>query len=215
RQNDRALSEADACVALRPNDPWGYTLRGHLRAQLRLFKPARADVERAIQLAPDLREPRLYRGVVSWLENRFDDALKDFDAVLQPPEERRLIEAAFYRGQLRLEQKQEAEALADFSLVIAKWPTGHPASLRRARISFGRGDVKKGLADLDAFLMRGGQLDPNSPQVAAERGRWMRVMLGELPRQVKKAHLELSLSLLQKAAVGGRGPAALHDELGT
>src|SRR5262249_2827367 len=91
---------------------------------------------------------------------------------------------------------------------------GHPASLRRARIYFGRGDVKKGLADLDAFLMRGGQLDPNSPQVAAERGRWMRVMVGELPGPVRKAHLELSLGLLQKAAAGGGGPAALYDELG-
>jgi tetratricopeptide (TPR) repeat protein len=43
----------------------------------------------------------------------------------------------------------------------------------------------------------------------------MRVMVGELPRPVHKTHLELSLSLLQKAAAGGGGPAALYDELGT
>jgi tetratricopeptide (TPR) repeat protein len=214
RKEDLALNEADICLALEPNSPWGYTLRGQLEALLRRFGKARADLEQAMKLGPSLRDARMYRGLVNWLEKNYDAALMDFDAVLKPPAEQRLLEAAFYRGQLHLERRQEDKALADFDLVIERWPAGHPASLRRARIYFGRGDVKRGMADLNAFLNRGGGFDPNSPEIYAERGRRMRLMVGELPRKVQKAHLTMALAQLEQAVHGGARTAVVYDELG-
>jgi serine/threonine protein kinase/tetratricopeptide (TPR) repeat protein len=213
-KEDRALAALDTCVALRPESPWGYTLRGHLRAVLHRFKEARTDLERAIQLDPARREPLLQRGVLSWLEKRYDDALADFDKVLGPPNEQRLIEAAFYRGQLHLERGAADKALSDFTLVIMERPKGHPASLRRARIHFANGDVKAGLADLDAFLTGGAGQGPDSPLLYAERGRRLRLMVTELPRPVRKAHLELALAQLQTAVDRGARDAAVYDELG-
>src|SRR5262249_47204246 len=37
KKEDLALGALDACVALRPDSPWGYTLRGHVLALLRRF----------------------------------------------------------------------------------------------------------------------------------------------------------------------------------
>ncbi len=214
RKEELALNALDACVALRPDSAWGYTLRGHVLALVRRFPEARADLERAMKLDADLREPRLHRGVVHWLQKQYDEALADFAAVLEPPVQRRLIEAAFYRGQLHLERGEEAKALDDFTLVIKERPQGHPASLRRARIHFGRGDVKLAMADLDAFLAGGTALDPQSPQLYAERGRRMRLMFPELPRPVRKTHLLMSLEQLQTAVTRGARSAAVFEELG-
>ncbi|MCI0462296.1 MAG: tetratricopeptide repeat protein [Gemmataceae bacterium] len=214
RKEDMALNALDACVALRPDSPWGYTLRGHVLALRRRFGEARADLERAMKLGPQLHEPRLHRGVVNWLEKRYDEALADFESVLKATGKQPLIEAAFYRGQLHLERGDEEKALADFNRVIKERPTGHPASLRRARIYFGRGDVKRGMADLDAFLARGGAFDPDSPAVCAERGRRMRLMLGELPRELRKNHLLLSLAQLNRAIERGARSPGVYDELG-
>jgi serine/threonine protein kinase/Flp pilus assembly protein TadD len=214
RQEDLAQNALDACVSLRPDSPWGYTLRGHVLALRRQFDAARADLERALKLGPQLLEPRLHRGVVSWLEKRYDEALADFTAVLAAPGQQPLLEAAFYRGQLHLERGDEERALADFSRVIKDRPAGHPASLRRARIHFARGDVKQGLADLDAFLARVGPFDADAPAVCAERGRRLRLMVGELPRAVRKDHLLLALAQLTRAVERGARSPGVYDELG-
>ncbi|MFI5461285.1 MAG: hypothetical protein ACHRXM_38265 [Isosphaerales bacterium] len=60
------------------------------------------DLNRAIQLNPEFLPARLNRGVVYWHQGKLDPALADFAAVLTPPKEKRLIEAAFSRGQLYL-----------------------------------------------------------------------------------------------------------------
>jgi serine/threonine protein kinase/tetratricopeptide (TPR) repeat protein len=214
RKEDLALNSLDACVALRPDSMWGYLLRGHLLALTRQFAAARNDFERAMQLDPSRREPQLQRGVVNWLQKRYDAALADFDAVLAPPADQRLIEAAFYRGQLHLERGAPDKAFKDFTMVIEERTGGHPASLRRARIHFARGDVKEGMADLNAFLTGGKSLDPQSPQLYAERGRRLRLMVLELPRSVRKEHLQLALSQLQTAIERGARDFTVYDELG-
>src|SRR5262249_27366696 len=67
RKEELALNAADVCVALQPDSPWAYTLRGQTRALLRRFGGARADVEQAVKLGKGLRDPRMYRGQVNWL----------------------------------------------------------------------------------------------------------------------------------------------------
>jgi tetratricopeptide (TPR) repeat protein/anti-anti-sigma regulatory factor len=217
RKEDLALNSLGTAVAVRPDYPWGYAERGNALALLRQFKLARADVDRAISLAPELRGPRAYRGMVNWLDKRYDDALADLDAALAPPAKMRVLEAAFYRGQLHLERNEPDKARADFSDVIKRFPKGHPASLRRARIYFAEGDFKRGLADLDSFLTRTDQFHPDSAQVAAERGLRMRAMVGELPREPKelrKKFLLLSHDLIKKAIAAGARSSSLYSEFG-
>src|SRR5262249_34265001 len=97
-QRAEAAEALNACVALRPDAPWGYSIRGVALVAQNRFDDATDDLNRAIQFSPDFRLPRLNRGVAFWLQRKYDEALADFDAVSQPPESQRLIEAVYYRG---------------------------------------------------------------------------------------------------------------------
>src|SRR5207244_25255 len=62
RKEDLALNALDTGVAVQPNSPWGYAYRGQVRALLRRYDKAREDLNRAMELAPDLPEPVMFRG---------------------------------------------------------------------------------------------------------------------------------------------------------
>ncbi len=147
-----AVEALGACVALRPEAPYAYSVRGLALAQQNHFDEAERDLDRAVQLSPDSRPSRLNRGVVYWNQKKYDAALADFEAVLQPPKELRLIEAAYYRGQLYLQLGQVPKALDDFDQVVAQRPEFAPVYPLRARIHIAKGEKAAALADLDAYL---------------------------------------------------------------
>jgi serine/threonine protein kinase/tetratricopeptide (TPR) repeat protein len=216
----KALAALDTCVAVRPKSPWGYMYRGFTRAMLKSLGNARItdalkDLDQAQALAPDLPQPKLYRALVNYeFAGKPETSLAEFTALLDMPPDKRLTEAAFYRGQLYLRLGQEDKALEDFSLVIKERPRGHPASRRRARIYFGRGDVRKGMDDLNAFLSLSAAFDPDAPEACAQRGRLMWLMARELPRQRQKAHLGLALDQINRAIKGGLKSYSVYDDLG-
>lgn len=187
----------------------------------------------------------MFRGFVNWLEKKYDQALDDFATALKPPPEKQVLDAYFYRGQMYLERRQDGDeelALKDFSSVIAKRPAGHAASLRRARIYFGRMDGQKlpkglklaavlkgpdkladlqkdpnfqqGMKDLNAFIARAERFDPDGPEACGRRGLLMHRMIGELPAKVQMAQRWLALDQLNRAIKGGAGSYQVYDELG-
>src|SRR5205823_4170342 len=60
----------NACVALRPDSPYGYGARGLALMTLQRVDDAAADFERAIQLDPGSRKHKLNRGVMAWLRGK-------------------------------------------------------------------------------------------------------------------------------------------------
>ena len=129
-----AVEALGACVALLPESPWGYTVRGSALALQKRFEEAERDLDKAVALSPDPRPARVNRGVVYWNLKKDDKALADFDAVLRLPPEKRLVEAAFYRGQLYLQRGEVEKALADFDQVATENPGLQRVFLYRARI---------------------------------------------------------------------------------
>ena len=98
--------------------------------------------------------------------------MADFDLVLKAPKDKRLVQAAFYRGQLYLQRGDTAKALADFDLVIADQLRIRPVYLYRARIHFAQGNDVRGLADLDAYLTDNRPFDPRTWEAHdGQRGR--------------------------------------------
>src|SRR5262249_18261702 len=152
---------------------------------------------------PEFRPARLNRGVMYWLSGQLDKALKDFDDVLQPPQEKQLIEAAYYRGQVYLQlPKKEALALEDFHRVLTARPDFGPAYLSRARVHLIQGNQDAALRDLDAFL--GGKRSPE------ERGRLLRLVITRLPSAVGQKSWALALADLRQAVETGPASAALY-----
>ncbi len=214
-----AVEALGACVALRPNEPWGYSLRGLALSEQKLFPEAERDLNRAVELAPDLRVARLNRGVVYWQQKKTDQALADFAAVLEPPQEKRLIEAAFYRAQLYLQLGKVAEALADLDQVIEASPGIKDAYLHRARIYVAQGQNDRALTDLSSFLaLTTGLAALDGWEGYGRRGHLLRNMYQELPQDKRdqpagKALVTLALMEL-KRAVATTDDAHLSDQQG-
>src|SRR5207244_3228257 len=91
------------------------------------------DLDKAISLSKDFRLPRLNRGIAYWMQQKYDKALEDFDAVEQPPDDKRLIEGAYYKGQVHLEREKFAQALLAFDKVVEARRSFVSLHLYRAR----------------------------------------------------------------------------------
>jgi tetratricopeptide (TPR) repeat protein len=217
------LPEAEAafgaCIALRPEAAWGYSVRGFALAQQKRYPEAERDLDRAVALNPDARVPRLNRGVVYWQQKKNTQALADFAAVLAAPKQKRLVEAAYYRGQLYLQLGRVKAALEDFDRVVAENPRFRPVYPVRARIYIARGNSARGLADLDAYLADGQAYDRRSWQACARRGRLLRLLYADLPPEQRRqpsarALAVLAVAELQKAVKKGGRAAQVFDDLG-
>jgi serine/threonine protein kinase/tetratricopeptide (TPR) repeat protein len=77
KQYEEALTAFAVCVALAHQAPWCYYNRGLANAQLGLGDSARRDFNRALELDPHLAAAALDRGMLSYNEQRYDDALSD------------------------------------------------------------------------------------------------------------------------------------------
>jgi Tfp pilus assembly protein PilF len=215
-QGSEAVEALDTCVALGPKRPWGYSARGLTLGLVGRFTEGEADLAKALVLDADFRPALLNRGILAWLQRQYDRALVDFDQALKPPEEKRLLEAAYYRGQLRLERGALEEAGHDFDLVAKENPTFRPVYLSRAQVRFLRGDPEAGLADLRTFLElpRTAPLAPGGSEVFALRGRLLRRLVPgwELAPAATRTQLAAARAQLERAVeLGGQAPELLDD----
>ena len=214
-----AVEALGACVALRPDAPWGYSVRGLALAQQNRYRDAKHDLDRAIELGPDFLPARLNRGVVYWQHGDFELALADFQAVLTPGNEKRLIEAAFSRGQLYLQRGEIQKALDDFDAVIAENPRIRTVFLYRAEVHIARGDNERGLRDLDTYLDIDNRRDLRAWVNHGLRGHLLRDRYQQLPLDKRQqpaglALLSLSVAELGSAVSSGGQTYDLFDDLG-
>jgi tetratricopeptide (TPR) repeat protein len=214
-----AVAALGACVALRPESPWAYSIRGNALALLKRYPEAESDLNRAVELSPESRPARLNRGLVFWTRKRNAEALADFEAVLQPPKEKQLVEAAYYRGQLYLQEGKVDQALADFDRVVADNPSFRPVYPHRALILIAQGKKARALADLDAFLADQLAMDRPAWQRHGQRGRLLRLLYTELPAEQRRkpsgqALGALAMDELNEAVNRGARAAAVFDDLG-
>jgi tetratricopeptide (TPR) repeat protein len=218
RQGTEAVEALSTCVALDRDRPWGYSARGLTLGLIGRFGEGEGDLEKALDRDPYFYPALLHRGILAWLQGQYDRALADFVTVLDAPEGKRLIEAAYYRGQLRLERRQLDEARQDFDRVVKENPGFRPVYLSRAQVHFLRDDPEQGLVDLRTFLdlARPGRLDPAGPEVFELRGRLLRHLVRRwgLSPDGTRATLELARDSLNRAAERGGRSAELLDDRG-
>src|SRR5207253_3048587 len=134
------------------------------------YPEAERDLEHAVNNYPDFRPARLNRGAIYLLQGKQSAALEDFEAILQEPADKQLIEAAYYRGQVYLQRGDLAQALKDFARVAAEKPGFRPVFLSRAQVHFLQGKDAEAVKDLDAFLAGGLPFDARSQDACERRG---------------------------------------------
>jgi tetratricopeptide (TPR) repeat protein len=214
-QYSEALETLGACVALRPESPWGFSERALALALLKRFPEAQRDLDTALKLDAGFIPARLNRAIAYRLENQMKEAASELEAILQAPPEKQLLEAIYYRGQLYLDQGNYRKACDDFDRVAEK------RSLRilyyqRARAHLCLKEDDLALADLTRYLERTGPgpFVPNATETFHQRGRLLRLLVPRLPKEAKKTALLLAVGDLEKAISMGLSSAAVFDDLG-
>jgi tetratricopeptide (TPR) repeat protein/tRNA A-37 threonylcarbamoyl transferase component Bud32 len=211
-QGAEAVATLGACIALKPDSPWGYTTRAMALIYLQRFPEAEWNLNKALQLTPDNRVARLHRGVAYWRQGKRDYALQDFTEVLQPPTEQRLPEAAFYRGQLFLQEGDDDRALEDFNLVAVERPHFRTVYHYRCQIYFARGEDARGLDDLSAYLAHDRALDPRSAEAYEQRGHLLRFL--DMAKGLRRKKAQLAVTELEHAVQMGSKSPSVFDDLG-
>jgi tetratricopeptide (TPR) repeat protein len=199
RRPDLAASGLTACLALRPDFPWPYLLRGAARGELGQLAGADADFE-AVQKSPldDSARYALYvnRGVLRIRQGRPVDAVADLQKAvsLKPGQYQGYVNLAqaYLKGQ-QLEDAvlQMDEAIRRESSVAALYRT-------RARIHLLRQEPTSALADLNvAVRLEAARPSATLAEDHVERGR---ILLGQKEYQTAESACDAALALCPRHA---------------
>ena len=136
-------------------------------------------------------------------------------ALAAPPKER-LVEAAYYRGQILLDRKQDRKALVDFSLVIAARSDFRPAYWFRAKTEFRLGNYQDGQSDLARYLAleKSGLRSEHLCDTLVAMGKALRKLGQELDGDPRTEALARAANQLQEAIASGVRSAEAYQYLG-
>jgi serine/threonine protein kinase/Flp pilus assembly protein TadD len=211
-----AAETLGGCIALKPEAPYGYNARGLALGLLGQHEDAKADLDQALNLDREFTIARLNHGVVAWQAKDTVQAMADFDAVLAEPAERRLIEAAFYRAEILIDQGKREEALKALDLIVASGRKIRPTHLVRARLLFHLNRDVEAMRALDAYLAdyHPGLVKDAGPAMA-KRGHLLLDVAGRLPAPKNGQVLARARLELLRAVTKRERSAELYTDLGT
>jgi Tfp pilus assembly protein PilF len=216
-QAKEAVETLGACVASRKDAPWGYSSRALALMALNRYDDAHADVKKAMKLDSDSLATKYNRGLVYFHQKKYEPALADFNAVLEAPEDKRILEAAFSRGQVHMFRKDPHKARDDFDLVVKQKPNLRHVYLMRARLDLAEGKGKDCIANLTSYFTVGQAAPLEDAKLFERIARELRVLATELPREdleTQEAAYRLILSQLDKAIKKGELSPDLLFEIG-
>jgi len=160
---------------------------------------------------------RYNRGLVYFHQKKYEPALADFNAVLEAPEDKRILEAAFSRGQVHMFRKDPHKARDDFDLVVKQKPNLRHVYLMRARLDLAEGKGKDCIANLTSYFTVSQPAPLEDVKLFERIARELRVLATELPREdleTQEAAYRLILSQLDKAIKKGELSPELLFEIG-
>jgi tetratricopeptide (TPR) repeat protein len=205
-----ALEALGTCVALRPDQPWAYSVRGLTLALQGKYQEAQLDLDRALEihkdhLHKDFGPALLNRGYLFMTQKKYKEALDDFTKALDLPGGERLIVAAYYRGQVYQALGEKSKALADFERVKDRI---RPAYLELSKINFRDGYIQQGLDQLAKYINEGRKppLDDKNWELYYLRGLLLSTMV-----ETKEGGMLLLEELETAERLGGKLANLYYD----
>jgi Flp pilus assembly protein TadD len=214
----QAAEALNACIALRPKAPWGYSSRGLALSKIKGREAeAEADLDLAPKLDPSFRPVRLHRAVFYATQKRYEEAEATFAEIVPPADMKPMPQAFFARGQMYMDRGMFEEAIADYEMVAAGEQPIRAVYLNLARCYLVEGKEQAALKSLASFVKADAQ-DTKPVELHERLGRELRLIAADFPTKAKNrregVHL-LALAELVKAVKLGGDSAALFDELGS
>jgi tetratricopeptide (TPR) repeat protein/tRNA A-37 threonylcarbamoyl transferase component Bud32 len=203
-----AVEALDACIALRPQSPWGYSTRGLALGLLRRFDEANQDLERALQLDPSCLPARLNRAMTLVLQGNDTAAAVELDAMLATPHPP--PEAAYYRGQMLLAAGDASNAIAVLDRADADANAFPLTHVLRAKAYLLLGQNDAAIREADAVVAA----SASASRQASQRGHVLRLLAAQLPAAGQKSALQLAEQALTSATRQPDAPAIAFADLG-
>jgi tetratricopeptide (TPR) repeat protein len=169
-RTDEALKTVTSAIDRRPWYPAALMERSLLAGWRRDFPAARRDLERALEVNPDLPVAHHNLGSLSLLEARLDDAVLHFSRAIELDSTRAISFAG--RGNARMRAGDAAGARSDLDRAIELHPRFGAAFLARADLRRIQGDFDGALQDCDAALAA----NPGDAKATAGRGQTLLMM---------------------------------------
>ena len=186
---NEAVATLSTCVGMRPQSPWAYSARAPALAFQKRFDAAIEDLDSALAMKPEFLPAKLNRGWVYWQHKDYQQAIDDLEDVLAASQDRGLIEAALYLGQLHFERGDFSSAARYFEQFAEANPSTSIVHRQLATSHVMLGDPQAGLESLDkAFALAAEEtFAQESPTIRYQRGQFLRnLATGRLANQVAK-----------------------------
>jgi tetratricopeptide (TPR) repeat protein len=197
---ERAISDFDQAIALKPDLHAAYGNRGNAYARLGQYQRAIADYDRVIALKPDDAMAYNNRGLAYGNLGQYQRAITDFDRAiaLQP----NFAEAHYNRGLAYGNLGQYQRAIADFDRAITLKPDDAMAYNNRGLAYGNLGQYQRAITDFDRAIA----LKPDYTMAYNNRGHAY-ADLGQYPRAIADFDRAIALKPDYAAAYVNRGNA--------
>jgi tetratricopeptide (TPR) repeat protein len=147
---DRAIQIYTRDIDREPNQSSHYVARAGCFLHLMQIERVKADLERALNLAPNNIQALQLRGEVYMMEKDYDRALEFFDRALQINPNWGV--PYFDRGSVLMDKKEYSSALDDFNKAVSLTPQVYLFYLIRSTAHFRLGDLDSAHRDQDEAL---------------------------------------------------------------
>ncbi len=152
-----ALNDLDFFIQQKSDLFCAYAMRGYVRFMLvkldgddAAFKPALADITRALELKPNDPYSRSVRGMIAARRDDYDQAIADLSWAIEHQCDGG--DARYFRGCSFATKGETDRAIADLTEALKSFPKSDDIYNRRAQLYAGQGDVDRALADLDQVV---------------------------------------------------------------
>jgi tetratricopeptide (TPR) repeat protein len=149
---DAAAADFTQAIALGPDFPGPYLLRGNAYADKGEFDKALADFAEAIRLDPEFAGSWFDRGSLHFRRGALDDALADYNHALDLDPD--FTAAYFQRGNVHAQRGSWDAAIADYSAALRIDPDDVSTCTNRGNAYASLGDHERALADYSEALKR-------------------------------------------------------------
>ena len=147
---EEAISAYDTAIVVKPDFWEAVYNRGILKSELKDYKGAIADFDKAIELGFNSAAVYCHRASAKALLDEYDAAISDYDKVIELKPD--FAEAYNIRGILRSELGQHDEALADYTEAIRIKPDYAEAYAYRGVLKTHLGRINKARSDFQTAL---------------------------------------------------------------
>ncbi|MEZ4888129.1 MAG: tetratricopeptide repeat protein [Chitinophagales bacterium] len=149
---DKAISDYDQYITMRPNNTKGYFERGIVYLQKKAYQKAIIDFNEVLKLQAKNVNALKYKGIALLESRQYEEAVKNYTRMLALQKENAQKEAYLQRAKAYENLQKFDAAIADYTSILELLPNDVNALLSRGGIYFQQNQFEAALLDMNKVL---------------------------------------------------------------